>query len=182
MEDTAILDLYFARNEAAIAQTAAKYGNGLYALSLRITENHEDTDECVSDTYFRAWNAIPPERPVHLFAYLGKIVRNLSLNICQKRQAQKRSAIVVELSNELQQCIAVPLAQPEDDALRSTLNSFLRSLDSQSRYIFVRRYFYSDALGDIAKATGRSENNLASVLFRIRKKLRNYLQKEGICL
>ncbi len=184
MEDHEILELYFARNEDAIVQTQRKYGGPLEALCRRITEDALDAQECVSDTYLQAWQRIPPHRPDYFYGFLARIARHISLNRCQMRHARKRSAIVVELSDELQQClVGMPDAVDWDnEALKASLNRFVRGLEPQSQYIFVRRYFLAESLGEIARRTGRSENDLASLLFRIRRKLKNHLQKEGIPL
>ncbi len=184
MEDSQILDLYFARSEDAIAHTQKKYGAMLLALSRRITEDDRDAQECVNDTYWEAWRRIPPIRPEHFGAFLTKIARHISLNRCQMRHAAKRSALMVELSQELEQCVAgqSDAVDLDNQALRDAIERFLRSLDDTGQYIFVRRYFFGESLEEIGKRTGRSENNLASVLFRIRNKLRQFLKKEGITL
>ncbi len=184
MEDREIVALYFARQESAIACTQEKYGRLLLALSQRITEDPQDAQECVNDTYLQAWQRIPPQAPVHLGAWLVKITRHISLNRCRRDQARKRSAVVTELSQELQQCIPGRLdaVDLENRALREALIRFLGSLDGTARYIFIRRYFFAESLQEISRQTGRSENNLASVLFRVRNKLRAQLEKEGIPL
>ncbi len=184
MEDTQIVALFLARNEDAIAQTARKYGTMLQTLSRRITENDQDAAECVNDTYWQAWNLIPPNEPERLGAFLAKIVRHISFNLCEKRRADKRSALTVALSAELEQCVAgtEDVVDRDNLELRNALNRFLRSLDDTAQYVFVRRYFFGESLTEIAQRTGRSENNLASVLFRTRNKLRRHLQKEGITL
>ncbi len=184
MEDKQIVALFLARDQAAIARTQEKYGKLLLTLSHRITENREDADECVNDALLQAWQRIPPDCPAHLGAWLAKVTRHISLNVCQKRRAQKRSAVVTELSQELQACVPGPLDAVDWDnrALQDAINHFLQALDGSTRYIFVRRYFFGDTLPEIARRTGRSESNLASILFRARSKLRAQLSKEGIDL
>ncbi len=184
MEDSQILDLYFARSEDAIAQTEQKYGPMLLALSNRTTEDLQDAQECVNDTYLQAWQRVPPQRPAYFGAYLAKITRHISLNRCQMRHAAKRSALVVELSRELEQCVAgqADVVDEENQALQAAINRFVRSLDDATQYIFVRRYFFGESLGEIARRTGRSESSLASVLFRTRSRLRLFLKKEEIDL
>ncbi len=184
MEDNQIIALFFARDQAALACTQEKYGKRMLMLSHRITESPEDAQECVNDALLQAWQRIPPQQPAHLGAWLAKVTRHISLNLCEKRKAQKRSAAVTELTQELQSCIpgALDAVDWDNRALRDALNRFLKGLDGSSRYIFMRRYFFADSLQEIARRTGRSENNLASVLFRARNRLRVQLEKEGIPL
>ncbi len=184
MEDKDIVSLLHARDEAGLMQAQEKYGRLLLALSQRITENEQDAQECVSDAFLQAWQYIPPQSPSHLGAWLAKAVRHISLNLCEKRRAQKRSAVLTELSQELQQCIpgALDAVDLEGRLLQETLNRFLKGLDGSTRYLFVRRYFFGESLQELSAATGRSENALASTLFRARNKLRAQLQKEGIDL
>ncbi len=184
MDDKEIVALYFARSEDAIACTQEKYGSLLLSISQRITEDPLDAQECVSDTYMQAWQRIPPQKPTFLGAWLAKITRHISLNVCRLRHTQKRSALITELSGELQQCIPGQMDAVDLDAavLREALNLFLHNLDDSTQYIFVRRYFFAESLQEIARRTGRSEKALASILFRVRNKLRAQLEKEGITL
>ncbi len=184
MDDKEIVALFFARSEDALTRTQEKYGPMLLVLSRRITENEQDAQECVNDTYLQAWQSIPPQAPAHLGAYLAKITRHISLNLCRLRHAQKRSALVTELSEELQQCIPGQLDAVDLDnkALQDSLNRFLQGLDGPTQYIFMRRYFFAESLQEIARRTGRSEKALASILFRARNKLRAQLEKEEIPL
>ncbi len=182
MQDREIVDMYFERDESAIRHTSDKYGKPLMALSKNITENIQDAEECVNDTYLQAWNRIPPNRPDRLYAFLARITRNISLDVCEKRHAQKRSAVFVELTAELQECIPSRYDELDCDnaVLGDALDSFIRSLDSETRYIFVRRYFYSDSIKNISDNVGRKESNVAVILHRTREKLRKRLEKEGI--
>ncbi len=182
MEDQQIPDLFFARDEAAIAQTDRKYGPALKRLSENITGDRLDAEECVSDTYMKAWDCIPPQRPAHFFSWLAAVTRNLSINRYHANRTAKRSALIVELSKELEECIGSGEIQPEEIVLRDALDGFLRVLDREARYVFIRRYFYAETLAAISAATRRSENNLASLLLRTRKKLKKYLEKEGVAL
>ncbi len=180
MDDSKIIELYFARDEKAIEETAKKYGTRLHGLSLSITENALDAEECVNDTYLRLWQSIPPARPAHFFGYIARIVRNISLDLVERRQAKRRSATVVELTHELEECL--PSREYETEELREALNSFLYALDGETQYIFMRRYFYSESVGLIAKRTGRSETAVSSLLYRTRNRLRTHLESEGIKL
>ncbi len=179
MEDSDILDLYFAREERAIRETDHKYGKELSRLSYCITQDYSETEECVDDTYLAAWNQIPPDRPNYFCAYLCKIVRNLSLNLVDKRKAQKRNAVLIPLDEELLEILPdnnVP--EIEERELARAIEAFLRKSDKKSRILFGRRYFYTDTMEDIAALAGMSVNAVTVKLSRIRKKLKVYLIKE----
>ena len=184
MEDSTIVDLYLQRDETAISETDKKYGSRLFTASLNITEDRRDAEECKNSTYFEAWNTIPPHEPrQYLFPYLMRIIRNLSLNICRRENRQKRSAICVELSEELENCIPSPddtECKLDDMAIREAINGFLSSLSKENRRVFMRRYFYGDSVAAIASGFGMSENNVKTVLYRCRTKLLLYLKREGI--
>ena len=140
MEDNQIIDLYFARSEAAIAQTAAKYGNYCYRIADNILSSREDAQECVNDTYWQTWNSIPPERPGILYAFLAAICRHLSLNRLDWRSAAKRSGCMVELTAELENCIPARMQDPAARiALKDALEQFLGGLKQEERLIFLRR-------------------------------------------
>lgn len=183
MEDTDIIALYLNRDERAIAETDSKYGKKLHLLSQNITKNDLDAQECVNDTYLETWNLIPPHRPERFFAFLAKITRHKSFDLCDRKNAQKRSAVMIELSSELETCIPAPL-QTEDVAecrfLQAVIRRFLGSLDDDAQYIFIRRYFYGDSINTIAAAVKRSESGVTSVLHRLRQRLKKQLEKEGI--
>lgn len=183
MEDSVILDLYFAREERAIRETDNKYGRELRGLSYRITGDCSDTEECVNDTYLAAWNRIPPERPNYFCAYLCKIVRNISLNSADKKKAQKRSAVLVSLDEELLEILPDNSSpQIEELELARAIETFLKKTDKKSRVLFVRRYFYTDSPEDIAELSGMSVNAVTIKLSRLRKKMKAYLIKEGFAL
>lgn len=180
MEDGAILDLYFAREERAIQETDHKYGKELSRVSYRITQDYSETEECVDDTYLAAWNQIPPDRPNYFCAYLCKIVRNISLNLIDKRKAQKRNAVLVPLDEELLEILPDSSAPKiEERELACAIEAFLKKADQRSRILFVRRYFYTDTMEEIAALSGMSLNAVMIKLSRIRKKLKAYLIKEG---
>lgn len=182
MEDSQILDLYWAKNDLAISETHKSYGPKLFSLSQRILENTQDSEENVNDTYLRTWDAIPPQRPRHFCAFLCKICRHLALDRLDWNRAAKRNAEVVSLTEEMSQCIPDSLESEAMDArqLRHTLESFLSTLPPQSRLIFLRRYLYVDTVAEIAKRYGISESKVKMQLHRTREKLRTYLAKEGI--
>ncbi len=184
MEDSKIVDLYLSKDERAISETDKKYGSRLYSVSLNITKDGRDAEECKNSAYFEAWNSIPPHEPRgYLFAFLCRIIRHLSFNICKANKRQKRSVTYVELSDELENCIPSPddtECKLDDMAIKKAINGFLGSLSSDNRLMFMRRYFYADSVADIAKGTGMSETAVKTALYRCRQKLLTYLQKEGI--
>lgn len=186
MEDLQIIQLFWERSEQAISETATKYGVFLWRIARNILGSHDDADECVNDTYLRAWNAIPPSRPSVLRAWLGRITRNLSLDRWNQSRAQKRGGSAVDvLLGELSECVPSPHRTEqhlEDQALADALSAFLRTLPRENRVIFLRRYWYGDRLEVIAAGMDCSAGKVKSSLFRTRKKLLAYLEKEGICL
>lgn len=182
MEDSKIIALFFARNEAAIAETDLAYGKRLRGLSYRIVGSREDAEENVNDTYWKAWNAIPPERPKHYFGFLASICRHLSLDRLDWNNAGKRKSEVISLTQELEGCIPSPESRWEQDALGEALNAFLHTLPRENRVIFLRRYWFGDSLGEIARRCGLRESAVQMRLNRMRKKLRSFLEKEGVFL
>ena len=184
MEDYQIVDLYWSRSESAIAQTEQKYGRMLTSISVKLVPTVQDAEECVSDTYLAAWNSMPDERPVYLGAFLSKIVRRISINKYRSAHTYKRGG-AGELIEELTDCIPSDYSletEYDNQRLAEALNRFLISLDEQKRYIFIRRYYYSDAIIDIAKQLGSSEGKVKTVLFRARGELRKFLEKEGFAI
>ena len=182
MEDADIIDLYFARNEDAIRQTDISYGRRLNILAQRMLHSREDAEESVSDTYLKAWNTIPPRRPQHLFAYLAKICRNFSLDRLDWKNAAKRKAEVVSLTQEMELCIPDTQRERQRDGkeLGMLLDAFLRTLTPENRMVFLRRYWYVDTIAEIAVRYGLSESAVQMRLSRTRAKLCTYLEKEGI--
>ena len=182
MEDLERLDLFWAREESALRAGGEKYGSRLLALANRLLDSPQDAEECVSDTWLRAWNAIPPERPEHLFAYLAAICRNLALNRLDWNNARKRKAEVVSLTAELESCIPDRHGGWEMDRqdLGQLLQDFLGTLPEQQRRVFLRRYWYADTVREIARRYGYSESKVKTMLLRTRRRLRDYLEKEGI--
>ena len=182
MNDEQIIQLFFTRNEDAISQTACRYGGQLTRLSENILRNKEDAQECVSDTYLRAWDTIPPTRPVHFFAYLAKLCRHFAFGRLDWNNAAKRKAEVVSLTEDMEQCI--PDASHErtmrGKELGRILDAFLESLPKDSRVIFLRRYWYVDTIAEIARQYGMTESKVKMQLSRTKEKLRIYLEKEGI--
>ena len=185
MEDKAIIELFWARSQQAIVETADKYGRKLHVLSMNILHNNEDAQECVNDTYHAAWNTLPPQKPDFFFAYLARLTRNFSFGVYDYKNARKRSADIVELSGELEKCI--PAARGIEEQLESAeigkaLSAFLRLQPEQMRRVFIRRYWYAQGIADIAKDFGISESKVKSMLFRMRGKLKTHLEMEGIVI
>ncbi len=186
MNDGQIVALYWQRSEAAIQETAAKYGPYCYTVAAGILTDPQDTEECLNDTWIGAWNAIPPHRPNRLRLFLGKITRSLACDTLRARLAQKRGggACMVALE-ELGECVpSVPGADKavEDRELARLINQFLYTLPERDCGIFLRRYWYVEPLEDIARRYGLNQNTVKSSLFRTRGKLRSYLEEEGIIL
>ena len=186
MEDAQIVDLYWARSETAISETAEKYGRYCHAIAFNILHNDADSEEIVNDTYMKAWNAMPDARPRRLGAFLGRITRNLSLNRLEQLGADKRGAGQVPLAlEELEDCIpaAGSAEQIIDDlALTDVLNRFLSSLPAEKRLIFLRRYWYLSPVAEIAEDLSLSESKVKMSLLRSRKELKLFLEKEGVDL
>lgn len=186
MNDDRIIELYLMRDEEAIKLTAEKYGSRLRSLAYGIVNNRQTAEECENDTYLKAWNAIPPHEPRgYLYAFLARITRHVSLNCCRARDQLKRRAFICELSAEMEQCIPSPDDSEclmDDAALRNAINGFLGKLKEEKRNIFVRRYWYLDSVADISKRFDLSESKVKTTLFRCRRELRDYLEKEGYTL
>jgi RNA polymerase sigma-70 factor (ECF subfamily) len=185
MEDQQIVDLYFARSESAITETDRKYGRYCHSIAYNILEDHEDAKEIVNDTYLKAWNTIPPNRPDPLKPYVGMISRHLSLDRYEEYHTQKRGGQVPLVLEELAECI--PDNDSREDigesvALKDALARFIRSLPDKTQMIFLRRYWYASSVTEIAKEYGMRENSVNVLLHRTRKKLKDHLQKEGFDL
>lgn len=183
-DDQKIIELYFCRSEQALMETAVKYGRYCTSIAYGILGSREDAQECVSDAYLTAWNAIPPRRPADLGTYLGKITRNLSIDRLRTRNRDKRGGGEVPLALEELEEVVAGSDSPENEAVRKELvaglNRFLSELTRQERYVFVRRYWYLDSLGDIAEKTGFSGSKVASMLYRLRGRLKKQLIKEEL--
>lgn len=186
MEDGQIVELYLSRDESAVRHTADKYGRRLRALALGVVRDVQTAEECENDTYMEAWRSIPPHEPrEYLYAFLARITRHTALNRCRERGALKRGAFVTQLSAELEQCIPAPddlECRLDAMALGEAVNGFLAALDREKRAMFLRRYWYLDSVSAIASRFGCSEGRVKTTLFRLRGKLRAYLEQEGYTL
>ena len=182
MNDNEIIQLFFTRNEDAIQQTADRYGASLTRLSENILRNREDAQECVNDTYLKAWNTIPPTRPKRFFTYLARICRYSAFDRLDWNNAAKRKAEVVALTQEMEECIPGTWLEEEltNAEVSSLIGDFLRKQPADTRMIFVRRYWYGDSVSEIALRYEISQNAVMMRLSRTRSKLAAYLKKEGI--
>ena len=183
MTDTEIINLFFERSEQAITELARKHGNAVARVARNILGNEQDTEECVNDTYLGTWKAIPPNRPSPLRTFVCKIARNLAAAKYHANTAKKRNSRYDAALDELEGCLAAAGSVEEAyDAkeLSEAINAFLSSLSYTDRFLFVRRYWYSDSMQDIAAMIGSTANSVAVRLYRLREKLRHHLSKEGL--
>lgn len=186
MKDTEIITLYVKRSEKAIEETSKKYGRYCGSIAGRILSNKEDCEECLNDTWLKAWETIPPVIPNAFSAYLGKIARNLAINMQKKKYAQKRwdDRVLIPLE-ELKECVRDETDVEcviEEKFIVEKLNEYLKELPELERKIFVRRYFYLDTMQEIAEGFQMKESYVKTLLYRTRKKLKKYFGQEGIWL
>ncbi|SDA12207.1 RNA polymerase sigma-70 factor, ECF subfamily [Ruminococcus sp. YE71] len=180
LEDSEIIALYFERNERAISETESKYGALCRSISVRIVGDSRDAEECVSDTYLKVWNSIPPQKPDSLAAFLSKIVRNLSLDVFRRKGAQKRGGDEDIPFEELSECIPDRAEEAENDAVREVLEKFLETLPKEQRVFFMRRYYFGEPLAEIAARYGVSANSLGVTMHRLRKRFGKMLTDSGV--
>lgn len=185
MEDANIIELYLLRSEDAISETDLKYGKLCRYIALNILSNIEDSEECVNDTYFGVWNAIPPQKPNKFSAFISKITRNLALKKYEYVSAAKRNPEVISSLSELEECVSGPdnVEQASDEmALVESINRFLYKQPENKRNVFIRRYWYLSSIGDIAKQYNTNENKVKTMLFRLRAELKQHLNNEDIII
>lgn len=185
MEDAQIITLYWNRDESAISSTDAKYGRFCQSIAMNILSVVEDSEECVNDTYQKAWCSIPPERPLSLKAWLGKVVRNLAISRFRYNKAKKRNSGAEELLSELEDCL--PDFKTTEDAVEARevsncINGWLETLTSSDRAIFIRRYWNGEDLQELSKTAGMSSKTLAVKLHRMRNSLKDFLERKGIAV
>ena len=184
MDDEKIIELFFERSEKAISELSSKYGGIVMKIAKNVLHNRQEADECVNDTYFGVWNAIPPQRPNSLLAFVCRIARNISLNRYEYNSSQKRNGANV-CFDELSECITLGEtveSRYDADELSRLIDEYLDTLDKTNRMIFVRRYWYMDEYKDIASAAGMGEGAVRTRLSRLRKKLREFLESRGVML
>ncbi|MBR2334762.1 MAG: RNA polymerase sigma factor [Clostridia bacterium] len=182
MDDSKIVDLFFDRDERAISESDRKYGRMLSSISFSLLGSSEDAEECVNDTYLDAWGAIPPARPLHLGAFLSKIVRRISIDRYRHKHREKRGGIE-ELCEELSDAIPSGVSvydEYENGRLKDALNEFLSLQDKEKRVVFVLRYFYLKPVGEIAIRVGASESKVKTMLHRMRESLKTFLERRDL--
>lgn len=182
MDDHEIIELFWQRSEAALEETQSRYGAMCMRLAGNILTDPEDIRECLNDAYLALWDRIPPERPESFPAFVKRIVRNLALKRYHYNRAQKRSGTVEASLEELEGTLcSVETAESAYDAkeLAVHINAFVRALEREQRMLFVRRYWYFDSIEKLAADFGMSQSKVKSILFRLRNRLRDILQKEG---
>ncbi|MBQ9825204.1 MAG: sigma-70 family RNA polymerase sigma factor [Solobacterium sp.] len=186
MEDFEIVEMYWDRNENAITETDRKYGKYCRKIAFSIVTNKEDMEECVNDTYLQTWNSLPPQRPERLSTYLGKICRNISINLYEKLTAEKRGGNETDAClDELSELIGGSSEVEEQldlSVLTDLINKFLKKCEKQARTVFVQRYWYMMSVKEIAKENRMSDSNVKMTLSRTRDKLKVYLEEEGYCI
>jgi RNA polymerase sigma-70 factor (ECF subfamily) len=184
VNDNEIISLYFQKDEDAVLETKKKYHNYCLRISNNILHNRLDAEEVVNETYLAVWNSIPPNHPSSLNAYIGKIARSLSLKRLRSESAEKRGAGESPAAlDELLECIGADNnveSQLEIKELAQYVNRFLRDLPDHERRVFIRRYWYLESISDIANQSGFSESKIKSMLFRTRKRLYKFLDKENL--
>lgn len=183
MDDSMIIELFFERNETAIRETQNKYGGYLTKIAYNVLHDTQDSKECVNDTYWRAWNSIPPHRPGVLSTYLGKITRQISIDVFRKKSSKKRQGCQYTLSlSELEECVpggGLPEDEAELQTLADSISAYLLTLSAEAQNIFVCRYYFLDSIRDIAARRNASESKIKSTLHRTRINLKRHLEKEG---
>lgn len=180
MEDIKIVELYWNRDESAINESRTKYGGYCSTIANNILHSAEDTKECVSDTWFRAWNTMPPQKPDRLAVFFGRITRNLAIDRYRRDKSQRYGGGQTALClDELGECIGEDSPIEDTLELKELLNRFLRDLSEKNRNIFLLRYWYMMPVAEIANRNSISEGAVKMILHRVRRKLRDYLDKEG---
>lgn len=183
MEDKDIIELYWARDERAITETSSKYGRLCFRIAKNILANHEDSEECVNDTWLGLWNAIPKERPARFSAFASRIARNLALKKFEYLSAAKRNPEAVCSFEELEDCVSGRESVEdavENRRIEEAIDRFLWQQGEEKRNIFICRYWYFESIASICGRTGYSQSKVKSMLFDLRQKLRKHLESEGI--
>lgn len=183
MQDEEIVELYWQREEGAIRETEKKYGRYLTKIAYNVLSDWEDSRESVNDTYLKAWNSIPPLKPSFLSGYLGKITRQIAIDIYRKKNCAKRGKSEYALSlSELDDCLSAGNTTQQDvdlHILSQSIQDYLRTLPVEIRDLFIGRYYYADSIAKVASYYNMSEAKVKSILYRTRLKLREHLEKEG---
>lgn len=185
MEDSAIIDLYWQRSDTAISETELKYGRLCHSVAYNFVKNNEDAEECVNDTWLKAWNSMPNARPKVLSAFLSAITRNLAISLYRNKTSKKRGGGEVPLAlDELSDCVmgqSNPEREVEARELEEAIDRFVNELPETDQIIFISRYWFLATVAEIAKKSDCTQSKVKTTLFRLRKKLRDRLQEEGLC-
>ena len=185
MTDTEIVELYWARSDQAIPETASRYGAYCHTVACHILADREDAEECVNDTWLKAWNSMPTNRPSHLAPYLARMTRWLSLSRLRERNSLHRGGgelpLVLEELTEAADSTADPAVEVEQQELNLAVRKFLSTLAETERKVFLARYWYLAPIEEISTKFHFSKSKVTSMLFRTRKKLLFYLKEEGLC-
>lgn len=184
MNDNDIVQLFFERSQQAITELSHKYGKLCFHIAFNILKCNEDAEECENDAYLKTWSSIPPDDPISLRAYVSRIVRNLALSKYRYNHRQMRDSHLQVYLSELQDCI--PASQDvevsADDTVNRAIQDFLSTQDLTARALFIQRYFYMESISALSKKFGLKESNISTKLNRIRLKLKQHLEKEGVML
>lgn len=178
MTDQQIIEEFWARNESAIAHVQAHYGKAGETVAHNLLQNSADAEECINDALLRLWNSIPPQRPFSLWAYFVKIIRNLALDRLRMQSASKRKGLTLVLE-ELDQVIGKEDDRSDSEIL-AIVEAFLRSEPTENRILFLRRYWQGDSVSDAAAYVGLSTHAAKMRLSRMRTRLKEKLNEEGI--
>ena len=185
MEDNQIIDLFFRRDESALAETANKYGTFCLRIAMNVVNVREDAEECVNDTYHTAWNQIPPTRPDSFKAFLGRIVRNFAISKYRALHAKKRFNGLEVMLSELGDCVPsliIVEQEVEGKELTAYINTWLEGIKTEDRVLFVRRYWYGEEIRELAKKCGVSATQMTQRMLRLRRKLKEFLEEKGVVL
>lgn len=183
MSDSELIELFFARDENAISAVTQTYGAYMQKIAVNILGSREDSEEAVNDALFAIWHSIPPERPIHLSAYIAKLVRNCSISAYRKRESKKRRlsqyALSIEEVREVLPSREAPESELEAKLLEELIARFVSGLSREERALFLGRYYFFDPVKEVARYTGMSISKAKSMLYRLRLRLKDYLGKEG---
>ena len=183
MEDSKIIELYFNRSETAVKESQDKYGKYCGIIASNILKSREDAEECVNDTWFKAWNIIPPHKPPKLDAFFGKLTRNLAIDRFRKLRSGRRGGGEIYLClEELAECVGKEETFTDTVALREALDRFMEELDARSRELFILRYWYMFSIKETAKRCNVTEGTAKMSLYRTRAALREFLINEGFSI